>query len=87
MYDAIDIDMAESIPIPQVEDFVRGFLRGGDEDNSEEGTISTNFEQENEEIFKMLHQTETGEVTPHDLSEFLCELLKNQVKLLVQRAE
>ena len=73
MYDAIDTDNAGTIGINQVEIFVRDVLRG----DQKEGFINTSFEAENEELFKILHENESGEVTLDELSKFLLELLKN----------
>ena len=84
IYDAIDSEGKGSIAIPEVESFVRDFLRG---DQSSHGELNTNFESENENVFKMLNENESGEVTMEELSKFLDSLLKNQVRLLAQRVE
>ena len=73
MYDAIDTDNAGTIAIKQVEIFVRDVLRG----DQKEGFANTSFEKENEDLFKILEENESGEVTFDELSKFLLELLKN----------
>ena len=49
--------------------------------------MSTDFEKEHEAIFKQLRSNESGEVTVDELSQFLNELLKNQIKVLRSRLE
>ena len=83
IYDAIDTDNAGTIPCPQVETFVRDFLRG----NQIEGEINTSFEEQNEDVFKVLQENESGEVTLDELAKFLNELLKNQVRQLQIKVE
>ena len=83
IYDAIDTDNEGTIPTAQVEAFVRDFLRG----NQKEETISTDFEMENDDVFKILQDNESGEVTLDELSKFLNELLKNQVRQLQIKVE
>ena len=46
-----------------------------------------NQQKENETIFKILEENETGELTFTELGYFLRELLKNQVKALNLRVE
>eukprot|EP00355_Strombidium_rassoulzadegani_P005536 CAMPEP_0168619234 /NCGR_PEP_ID=MMETSP0449_2-20121227/6492_1 /TAXON_ID=1082188 /ORGANISM="Strombidium rassoulzadegani, Strain ras09" /LENGTH=68 /DNA_ID=CAMNT_0008660153 /DNA_START=211 /DNA_END=417 /DNA_ORIENTATION=- len=48
---------------------------------------NTDFEAQHEEIFKILREKESGEVTLDELSRFLNDLLKNQVKKLEVRME
>ena len=75
IYDAIDTDNEGTLKVSQVEEFVRSFLRG----NQIEGQTNTSFEEENEHIFKLLNENESGEVNNDELGKFLNELLKNQV--------
>ena len=83
MYDACDTDNVGVIAVKQVEIFIRDVLRG----DQKEGFANTSFEKENEEIFKLLEENESGEVTFDELSKFLLELLKNQVSQLQRRVE
>ena len=76
IYDAIDTDNEGTLKVSQVESFVREFLRG----NQIEGQTNTSFEEDNEQILKMLNDNESGEVNLDELGKFLNELLKNQVK-------
>ena len=83
IYDAIDTDNEGSLKVGQVETFVRLFLAG----NQVEGQTNTSFEDSHEQVFKMLQENESGEVNYDELSKFLNELLKNQVKQLQIRLE
>ena len=73
IYDAIDTDNVGTLEVNQVEEFVRNFLKG----NQIEGQINTSFEDRHDQIFKILKDNESGEVTPDELGKFLNELLKN----------
>ena len=83
IYDAIDTDNEGTLKVGQVETFVRDFLKG----NQIEGQTNTAFETDNDQIFKLLQENESGEVNLDELSKFLNELLKNQVKALQRRLE
>ena len=83
IYDAIDTDNAGTLEVAQVEIFVRSFLKG----NQIEGQINTSFEDKHEDIFRLLNENESGEVTFDELGKWLNELLKNQVKQLQIRVE
>ena len=83
IYDAIDTDNEGTIKVIQVENFVRLFLKG----NQIEGQTNTSFDEAHEHIFKILQENESGEVNLDELSKFLNELLKNQVKALQVRLE
>ena len=50
IYDAIDNEKTGTLRVDLVEKFVRDFMRG----EQIEGHINTNFEPQNEEIFKKL---------------------------------
>ena len=78
IFDAIDTDSTGTLPVGQVEEFVRQFLKG----NQVEGQVNTAFDEKHESVFKQLRENESGEVTPEELGKFLNELLKNQVKEL-----
>ena len=71
IYDAIDEDNSGTIEVDQIEKFVRLFLRG----NSEDGDSHTSFENNHEEIFKILRQNENGELTQEELGKFLNMLI------------
>ena len=78
IYDAIDTDNAGTLEVTQVEIFVRSFLKG----NQIEGQINTSFEDKHDEIFKLLQDNESGELTLDELGKWLNEMLKHQVKQL-----
>ena len=83
IYDAIDTDNEGTLKVEQVETFVRLFLKG----NQIEGQTNTSFEESHDQVFKILQENESGEVNLDELSKFLNELLKNQVKALQVRLE
>ena len=83
IYDAIDTDNAGTLEVNQVEIFVRSFLKG----NQIEGQINTSFEDKHDEIFKLLQDNESGELTLDELGKWLNEMLKHQVKQLQIRVE
>ena len=83
IYDAIDTDNEGVLNVGQVETFVRLFLKG----YQIEGTINTSFDEQHDEVFKMLTENESGEVNIDELGKFLTELLKNQGKVLQIRLE
>ena len=83
IYDACDTDNEGTISVEQVSEFTRNFMKG----NQLDGQINSNFETENEEIFKSLEDNEIGEITLLELSHWLRELLSNQVKMLCRRIE
>ena len=83
VYDAIDTDNAGTLEVEMVEKFVRMFLRG----NQHEGQINTSFEDENTNVFKLLQDNESGELSMDELGKFLFELLKSQVLQLQTRLE
>tara|TARA_B110001450_G_C17356961_1_gene373948 strand:- start:228 stop:476 length:249 start_codon:yes stop_codon:yes gene_type:complete len=78
IYDAIDTDNEGTIRVSQVEDFVRKFLRGV----QVEGQTNTAFDEEHDQVFKILTENESGEVNLDELGKFVSELLKNQVRVL-----
>ena len=59
IYDACDTDNEGTIAVDQVSEFVRNFMKG----NQIAGQVNSNFEKENETIFKILEENETGELT------------------------
>ena len=69
IYDAIDTDNAGTLEVNQVEIFVRSFLKG----NQIEGQINTSFEEKHDEIFKLLQDNESGELTLDELGKWLNE--------------
>ena len=83
IYDAIDTDNEGTLKVDQVETFVKLFLKG----NQIEGQINTSFDEDHDHVFKILKETESGEVNLDELSKFINELLKNQVKQLQIRLE
>ncbi len=83
IFDAIDTDNVGTLEVSQVEQFVRSFLRG----NQVPGQINTSFEDSHNQIFKILKDNESGEITQDELGKFLNELLKNQVKMLQIKLE
>ena len=83
IYDAIDTDNAGTLGVDQVEIFVNSFLKG----NQIEGQINTSFEDKHDQVFKILQENESGEITLDELGKWLGELLKNQVKELQIKVE
>ena len=59
IFDAIDTDNVGTLEVSQVEQFVRSFLRG----NQVPGQINTSFEDSHNQIFKILKDNESGEIT------------------------
>ena len=70
---AIDEDNSGVIEVSVAEEFVRTFLRG----NQIEGMPNTDFEEANAEVFLILSENESGEVTADEMSKFMNELLKS----------
>ena len=83
IYDAIDTDNEGTIKTVQVENFVKLFLKG----NQVEGQLDTSFDGVHDHVFAILQENESGEVNLDELSKFLQELLKNQVRQLQIRLE
>ena len=48
---------------------------------------NTDFEMDNLEVFKILSENESGEITADEMSKFMMELIKNQIKVLQKRLE
>ena len=83
LFDAIDTDNVGSIDINQVEAFIREFLRG----NQCEQSVDTNFEDEHENLFKMIQENESGRLNVEELGKCLWELLRQQIQNLQKRLE
>ena len=49
--------------------------------------MNTAFDEEHDQVFKILSENESGEVNLEELGKFISELLKNQVKCLQVRLE
>lgn len=80
---AIDEDDSGVLQVEMAEEFARSFLRG----NQIEGMPNTDFEMANDEVFIILAEQESGEVTKDEMSKFMNELLKHQIKNLQERLE
>ena len=84
IFKAIDKDNMGVLDSQTVELFIRAFLRG----TQKEGEVSTDFEQCHTSLFRKLHDySEDGEITFEDLSKFMQELLKQQIRMLQIRIE
>ena len=84
IFDAIDNNNLGVLDAAQVEIFIRAFLRG----NQVEGTINTSFEMQHDLLIKRLFQiNDENELTLEDLTKFMGELMKQQIRMLTIRLE
>mmetsp|Transcript_2418 Transcript_2418/g.3133 ORF Transcript_2418/g.3133 Transcript_2418/m.3133 type:complete len:113 (-) Transcript_2418:42-380(-) len=83
VFDAIDTDNSGTLEKEEVEVFVKGLLKGVNEENNEE------FEERHKLVFSVLDENESGEITLDELGKFLRELFKEQIKELqsIQRKQ
>ena len=80
---ALDEDESGRLEIANVEKFCRDFLKGTQYD----GCTNTSFEDTNVEAFKILSESDSDTLSKEEMSHFLRELLKSQVKELQNRIE
>ncbi|CAI2379708.1 unnamed protein product [Moneuplotes crassus] len=76
VFDAIDTDNSGTLEKEEVEVFVKGLLKGVNDENSEES------EERHKLVFSVLDENESGEITLDELGKFLRELFKEQIKEL-----
>ena len=79
----MDEDDVGVLQTAKVEQFVRAFLRG----TQIEGNPNTDFEHEHQETYKLLRDNESGEINGFETSEFMRQLMKNQIICLQKRLE
>ena len=73
IYDAIDTANEGTLEVDKVEIFVKDFLKG----NQIKGQINTSFDEAHEQVFRVLRENNSDEITMEELGKFLNELLKN----------
>ena len=84
IFDAIDTDNLGVLDANQVEIFVRSFLRG----NQKPGSQNTDFESNHDQLLGRLWTINNeNEISLEELSKFMQELLKQQIRMLQVRLE
>ena len=76
IFDAIDTDNSGTLEKEEVESFVKGLLKGINDESAED------FEERHKIVFSVLDENESGEITLDELGKFLRELFKEQIKEL-----
>ena len=76
VFDAIDTDNSGTLEKEEVQVFVKGLLKGVNEDSNDD------FEERHKIVFSVLDENESGEITLDELGKFLRELFKEQIKEL-----
>ena len=74
IFDAIDTDNSGTLERDEVESFMKGLLRGAYEDDL--NALGGEFDGRLEQVFAILDENESGEITLDELGKFLRELFK-----------
>ena len=91
IFDAIDTDNSGTLEKEEVEDFMKDLLRGIENTQAEIGHMDQNnnipVDDRYRQVFQLLDENESGEITLDELGKFLRELFKEQIKELQEDYE